>query len=71
MGSLRNVANVKTGLPFFELEREAGILYRTMGMTGTVPTYSIGNGVNYLNALRMSANAPRSLVALFPDSVRR
>jgi hypothetical protein len=27
MGSLRNVANAKTGLPFFELERQAGTIY--------------------------------------------
>ena len=66
MGSLRNVANAKTGLPFFELEREAGILYRTMGMTGTVPMYSIGNLLNYLNALCLSASALRLPVASFP-----
>jgi hypothetical protein len=26
--TLSNAANVKTGLPLFELERQAGILYR-------------------------------------------
>jgi hypothetical protein len=34
MGSLRNAANVKTGLPLFELERQAGITIGTIGMTG-------------------------------------
>ena len=31
MWSLRKAANVKTGLPLFELERQAGIIYRNDG----------------------------------------
>ena len=43
MGSLHNAANVKTGLPLFELERQAGIIYRNDGNDWNRSDLSIGN----------------------------
>jgi len=39
---LRKAANVKTGLPLFELERQAGIIYRNDGNDWNRSDLSIG-----------------------------
>ena len=71
MGSLHNAANVKTGLPLFELERQAGIIYRNDGNDWNRSDLSIGNLLNYLNAVCLSASALRLPVASFPGLGRR